>query len=182
MNALTMAYGLTRTEFIPKVRFTFSLPKPRHFYSFFFSLSSRYDFNSHFPSHRNFLYKLHPSHSTQPPIFNFLFITTDPENRFSTPWLANSHGRKEKKTFTPPIGHPFSLPAIRFWRETLSNPSRIPPPLFRWTNFHRRVTRRLTVRNTVFLFIFLFFSAAKFNPKPADWCVELYLSRGAAAV
>lgn len=36
MNALTMAYGLTRTEFIPKVRFTFSLPKPRHFYSFFF--------------------------------------------------------------------------------------------------------------------------------------------------
>lgn len=63
----------------------------------FFSLSSRYDFNSHFPSHRNFLYKLHPSRSTQPPIFNFLFITTDPENRFSTPWVANSHGRKEKK-------------------------------------------------------------------------------------
>lgn len=75
------------------------------FLSFFFSPSpsSRYDFNSHFPSQRNFLYKLHPSRSTQAPIFNFLFITTDPENRFSTSRLANSHGRKKKKkTFTHP--------------------------------------------------------------------------------
>lgn len=71
---------------------------------------------------------------------------------------------KKKKTFTPPIGHPFSLPAIRFWRETLSNPSRIPPPLLCWTNFHRRVTRRLTVRNTVFFIYFFIFFRSKVQP------------------
>lgn len=49
----------------------------------------------------------------------------------------------------------------------LSNPSRIPPPLLRRTNFHRRVTRRLTVRNTVFFFIYFFFprQSSTLNPQ-----------------
>lgn len=154
----------------------------------FFSLSLRYDFNSHFPSHRNFLYKLHPSRSTQPPIFNFLFITTDPENRFSTPWLANSHGRKEKKNVYATHRTPFPssrfFPLLRFDFEEKRYRTLLEFPLLSsaeqiftgtWHDGWQFVT-------PFFLFIFLFFSAAKFNPKPADWCVELYLSRGAAAV
>lgn len=182
MNALTMAYGLTRTEFIPKVRFTFSLPKPRHFYSFFFPFPRVTILTRTFPRTETFSINYIPLAA---PSLRYLISYLSPRIQRTVFQPRDSlilMDVKKKKTFTLPIGHPFPLPAIRFWRETLSNPSRIPLPLLRWTNFHRRVTRRLTVRNTVFLFIFLFFSAAKFNPKPADWCVELYLSRGAAAV
>ena len=111
---------------------------------------------------------------------------------FQPPRLANSHGRKKKKKKKRErkkknvyATHRTPFPSSIFEEKRYRTPSRIPPSPLRQTNFHRPVTRRVTVRNAVFfsfIYFFIFSPRQSSNPKPADWCVELYLSRGPAAV
>ena len=97
MNALTMAYGLTWTEFIPKVRFTFSLPKPRHFYSFFFPFPRVTILTRTFPRTETFSINYIPLAAAS---LWYLISYLSPRIQrtvFQPPRLANSHGRKKKK-------------------------------------------------------------------------------------